>query len=126
MRCRLTLLAALLIGLPAGQVVLAAGPVPRAFAKCYACHSADPAERDLPGPNLHALFGRRAGALPGFEFSRALREAGRRGLVWTEEALDRFLRDPQAVVPGTTMAPPPLRDDGERRAVIEYLKREAG
>jgi cytochrome c len=126
MSWRLALLAALLSSVPGGPILLAAEPVPRAFAKCYACHSVNPAERDLPGPNLHGLPGRRAGTLPGFEFSRALREAGRRGLVWTDESLDRFLRDPQAAVPGTTMAPPGVRDAAERHAVIEYLKQAGG
>ncbi len=119
--------AAFLPAVPAAPVAESAGPrVPPAFAKCYACHSVDPAEHDLPGPNLHGLFGRRAGSLPGFEFSPALREAGRRGLVWTAESLERFLRDPQAAVPGTAMAPPGLRDAPERRAAIEYLRRAAG
>jgi cytochrome c len=124
----LAFLAALAVAGPAAHAGVAAAPgrIPSAFAKCYACHSLDPEERDLPGPNLHGLLGRRAGALPGFEFSPALREAGRRGLMWTEEALDRFLRDPQAAVPGTAMGPPGLREAAERRAVIDYVKQTGG
>ena len=95
----------------------------RAFQKCYSCHSVDPTESNLPGPNLHRVLGRRAGTLPGFEFSPALVKAGREaGIVWTEESLDRFLSDAEAYVPGINMAFPGLRDAGERADVIAYIK----
>ena len=87
----------------------------RLFQRCYACHSLDLAERDLSGPTLRGVFGRRAGALDGFEYSLAMREAGRRGLVWTDETLDRFLEDPEEFVPGVRMTGVRLRDAGERR-----------
>jgi cytochrome c len=94
----------------------------RVFQRCYACHSVDATEGKLPGPNLRCVLGRVAGALPGFEFSPALTEAGRaRGLVWTRETLDAFLADPQRVVPGTEMSLPGLPDPGDRRDVIDYL-----
>jgi cytochrome c len=94
----------------------------RVFQRCYACHSVDPAEGKLPGPNLHCVLGRHAGVLPGFEFSPAMAEAGRaRGLVWTRETLDAFLADPQHLVPGTEMSLPGLPDPTDRRDVIDYL-----
>jgi cytochrome c2 len=65
--------------------------------------------------------GRRAGALPGFEFSPAMVAAGRRGLTWSRAALDAFLAEPERAVPGTTMALPVPPDAGERGAVIDYL-----
>jgi cytochrome c len=97
----------------------------RLFQRCYACHSLDPAERNLPGPNLLGVFGRRAGALDGFDYSQAMREAGRRGLVWGEKTLDRFLEDPEEFVPGARMTGVWLRDPGERRALIQWLKNAA-
>jgi cytochrome c len=48
--------------------------------------------------------------------------AGRRGLVWTPESLDRFLADPEGYLPGTYMGSPGLRDASERRAVIQFLR----
>jgi len=94
----------------------------RVFQRCYACHSVDPAEGKLPGPNLHCVLGRPAGLLPGFEFSPAMTEAGRaHGLVWTREMLDAFLADPQRLVPGTEMSLPGLPDPTDRRDVIDYL-----
>lgn len=93
----------------------------RAFQKCYACHSVDPAETGLPGPNLAGVVGRRAGALAGFDYSLAMKAAGAKGLVWSRAALDRFLIDPQSVVPGTAMERPHLQSAEERRAAIDYL-----
>jgi cytochrome c len=101
----------------------ATGPGARAFQKCYACHSLDPREPNLPGPNLHKLFGRVAGSLPGFDYSEAMVTAGRRkGLVWDEGSLDRYLADPESLVPGTLMAMVSIKDPAERKTLIEYLK----
>jgi cytochrome c2 len=98
----------------------------RVFQRCYACHSVVAGEDRLPGPSLRCVVGRRAGSLPGFEFSPAMAEAGGRGLTWTPTTLDAFLADPVAVVPGTTMAMPGLADAGERRDLIDYLERAGG
>ena len=95
----------------------------RAFQKCYSCHSVDPKEADLSGPNLAGVIGRRAASLPGFDYSPAMKKAGAEGLVWTEAALDRYLADPLDAIRGTTMSFPGLHIAAERRAVIDYLRR---
>jgi cytochrome c len=112
-------------GLAATLAAAAAAPDrgARAFQRCYACHSVVPGETGTPGPNLHGVLGRRAGTRPGFRYSPALVEAGARGLVWTREALDAFLADPERLVPGTEMAGPGLPDAALRRDVIDYLER---
>jgi cytochrome c len=89
------------------------------YSRCLACHAL---ARDRVGPRHCGLFGRRAGSVPGFEYSRAMRDSG---LVWSEEALDRFLADPPRAVPGTTMGYAGVKDAGERRDLIAYL-RQAG
>lgn len=94
----------------------------RAFRKCYACHSVRPGEDGLSGPNLAGIVGRRAAQSPGFEYSAALLSAAReRGLVWTPAALDAFLRDPEAFVPGTSMGLAGIRDADERAALVRFL-----
>ncbi len=102
----------------------------RVFQRCFACHSVVEGEDKLPGPNLRTVVGRRAGTWPGFRYSPALIEAGKtRGLVWTREALDAYLVDPERFVPGTEMGLPGLREADDRRDVIDYLERvgrEAG
>jgi cytochrome c len=94
----------------------------RVFQRCYACHSVSPNETaQLQGPSLFGVMGRRAAALPGFEYSEAMRARGAAGLVWTADALERFIADPDAFVPGTAMGLPPLNDAQARADVIAYL-----
>jgi cytochrome c len=94
----------------------------RVFQRCYACHSVDPNETArLQGPSLFGVMSRRAAALPGFEYSEAMKARGAAGLLWTPDTLDRFIADPDAFVPGTAMGLPPLNDAQARADVIAYL-----
>jgi cytochrome c len=96
----------------------------RAFQRRYSCHSVDPNETaKLQGPSLFQIIGRPAGATAGFEYSDAMRNKAATGLVWDAAALDRYIADPEAVVPGTRMSVPPLRDEQERADLIAYLAR---
>ncbi len=96
-------------------------PDARAFQRCAACHSLREDPRS-PAPSLRGVVGRSAGAIGSFAYSDAMRAAGRRGLVWDEETLERFLADPDAVAPGTDM-PFQGGSAAERTAVIEWLRR---
>jgi cytochrome c len=91
----------------------------RAFQKCFSCHSVDAREKGLSGPTLAGVIGRRAAALSDFAYSPAMKKAAAGGLVWDEQALDRYLADPLEMIPDTTMSFPGVRDPAERRAVIE-------
>ena len=94
------------------------------FQRCFACHSVDPNEKArLQGPSLYRIVGRPAAALPGFEYSDAMRRKGAAGLVWDQPMLDRYIADPEAVVVGTIMSAPPLRDEQERADLLAYLAR---
>jgi cytochrome c len=75
----------------------------------------------MPAPGLGGVVGRRAGSVDGFAYSDAMKAAGRRGLVWDEAALDRYLADPEAFVPGTDM-PYQGGSAAERAAVIAWLR----
>lgn len=99
-------------------------PGERAFQRCGGCHSLRPDDSSSTAPGLHGVFGRRAAAAEDFAYSPAMREAGRRGLTWDADTLERFLADPEAVVPGTAM---PFQGGpaAERAAVIDYLRRRA-
>ncbi len=94
----------------------------RAFQRCAACHALEPTGEGLAGPGLRGVTGRRAGSAPGFAYSDAMRAAGRAGLVWDRPTLERYLIDPEDVVPGTTM-PFQGGSAAERAAVIDYLQR---
>lgn len=93
----------------------------RAFQKCYACHSLEGPDSALQGPSLKGVVGRRVAAEPGFAYSPAMAAYAARQKVWTREALDTFLADPQAVVPDNAMGFFGMRDATERQALIEYL-----
>jgi len=83
--------------------------------RCGGCHAPDNAK---VGPPLRSIFGRRAAADPSFPYSDGLKKAG---LVWDEATLDRWLSDPEAVVPDNDMGFRLSRAE-ERSAVIAYLK----
>jgi cytochrome c len=87
---------------------------------CAACHSLGAGEKTIVGPNLHDMFGRRAGAVEGFDYSLALRSSG---LVWTPRALDAWLADPASFVVGTKMTFTGYRSAEDRRDLIAYLLR---
>lgn len=98
-------------------------PGARAFQRCSACHSLQ--SDDEAAPRLGDVLGRRAGGVRGFAYSDAMKAAGRRGLVWDAPTLERFLADPDAVVPGTNM---PYQGGSavERRVLINWLRRSSG
>jgi cytochrome c len=96
----------------------------RAFQRCYACHSVDPNETaKLQGPSLYRIMGRPAASIAGFEYSDAMRAKAAAGLVWDAAALERYIADPEAMVPDTRMSIPPTRDEQERADLIAYLAR---
>ena len=87
------------------------------YARCLACHAL--AENRI-GPKHCGLFGRRAGTVPGFDYSPAMR---RSNIVWNAQILDRFLVDPMKYVPGTAMVFSGVPDATERADLIAYLQR---
>lgn len=107
---------------PSPAATRAAAPVavaePAAFAMCKACHSVEPGKNGI-GPSLAGIWGEKAGAVPGFDFSDAMKSSG---LVWNQSGLDRYLADPRGVVPGTKMAFGGMKDAAKRREVIDYIK----
>lgn len=93
----------------------------KVFNKCKVCHVADE-DKNKVGPSLKGVIGRTAGTHPGFSYSPAMIAAGKGGLVWTEDQLKVYLKDPKSVVKGTKMAFPGLKKDDEIADVIAYLK----
>jgi cytochrome c len=91
------------------------------FAPCRACHSLDPAERGLPGPNLAGLIGRKIGGATAFDYSPALRKARDDGLHWDARRLDAFLADPAEMFPGLWMSTRGIEDAAKRQALVRFL-----
>jgi cytochrome c len=85
---------------------------------CRTCHMVREGDNRL-GPNLHKVVGRKAGSLPDYAFSSAMKEAG---FVWDEEKLDRFIANPDEVVPGNSMKPyGGLTSGDDRKKIIAFL-----
>ena len=89
------------------------------FLVCRACHQVGPGAKIAVGPVLNGVVGRKAGTFPGYAYSPANKESG---TIWTPEELDKYLTNPQAVVPHTKMIFPGLKDDQKRKDVIAYLE----
>ena len=86
------------------------------YERCAACHSL---ERDRAGPRHCGLFGRRAGSVRDFPYTAGMK---RSKIVWNADSLDRFLADPEAVVPGTAMGLARVASAAERADLIAYLE----
>jgi cytochrome c2 len=101
-----------------GAMAAAAATPPTAFNQCKACHSVEKGDHGI-GPSLAGIYGTKAGDIAGFEFSDAMKNSG---LTWNAANLDKYLENPQKVVPGTKMSFAGLKDAAKRKAVIDYLK----
>jgi len=93
---------------------------------CTFCHTTKKGEEHIVGPNLYAIFGQRAGSVPGFAYSEAMIAARDNGLVWNDETIAAYIADPDKFMPGTSMiiSSGPIPDKKRQQAVVNILKRE--
>ena len=89
------------------------------FQDCAACHKLEAGSNNV-GPSLHGLFERKAGALADFRYSPAMK---RSGITWTPETLDKFITDPQAMVPANRMPYAGMANAADRADLIAYLQK---
>jgi cytochrome c len=88
------------------------------FAQCKACHVTD-AGVNKSGPSLNALIGRKAGTVPGYNYSEANKNTE---IIWTKEKLFQYLEKPQRVMPKTKMVFAGISDAQKRADLIAYLE----
>jgi len=111
---------AVLIQIAASGSALAGDPAAgqKTFTICKACHQVGETAKNVVGPKLNGVVGRPAGSIEGFKYSDAMKNSG---LTWDAATLGEYLKSPKAMVPGTKMAYPGLKDDTKIADVIAYL-----
>lgn len=111
---RMTAALALTLGSPLANAGDAVRGAQLYEARCGGCHSV---AADRIGPRHAGLVGRKAGSVAGFDYSPALRASD---VVWSANSLERWLVDPEAVIPGQRMGYR-LDDAAERADIVSWL-----
>lgn len=104
-----------------GAALAAGDPVKgkAVFARCVICHTVEPGKNKL-GPSLANIIGQKAGEVPGFNFSPAMKKSN---VKWTPQTLDKYLINPRTFMPGNRMAFAGLSNAADRANVIAYLQK---
>src|ERR1700742_2404033 len=119
-RMRRTVIAGLLLA-GSATAALAADPAAgeKIFkAQCAICHTVVAGENRI-GPTLYGVVGRPAGSVPGFSYTADHKKLG---ITWDAANLDKYLTNPRAMVPDTSMVYAGLKDDAERADLVAYLE----
>jgi cytochrome c len=112
-------LALLIVSLPLAAARADGDPVrgEARFQECAACHRLE-ADMNEVGPTLHGIFMRKAGELADFRYSPAMK---RSAVTWTQETLDKYIADPQGMIPANRMPYAGMTNAGDRADLIAYL-----
>ena len=92
----------------------------KVFNKCKACHAVDE-EQNKVGPHLVGIIGRPAGSVEDFKYSDAMAESG---IVWEDETIAAYLKDPKGYVPGNKMVFVGLKKDEDIADLLAYLHQQ--
>jgi cytochrome c len=95
----------------------------RVFLMCRSCHSTEKDGRHKVGPNLHGVFGSKAGTKEGFKYSDVVIKSG---ITWSDETINEWLVKPKDFLPGNKMAFAGVPKEQDRKALIAYLKAQTG
>lgn len=94
----------------------------KVFKKCKACHAVGEGAKNKVGPHLNDLFGRAAGSLDGYKYSKAIKAAGADGLIWVDGSITEFVTKPKKLIKKTKMSFAGLKKEKDRENLIAYLK----
>ena len=116
---RLLFVCAVVTMLPPAAHAQDAAAGEKVFAQCRACHQVGPTARNLVGPKLNGLFGRKAGTIEGYNYTDANKNSG---ITWDEATFSEYIKNPRAKIPGTKMIYAGLKDEQRIKDLIAYLK----
>lgn len=102
---------------PARAGDVAAGE--QSFRKCLPCHSIGEGAKNKIGPELNGIDGRHSGTAPGYSYSDANKNSG---ITWNEQTFKKYIKDPRAMIPGTKMIFPGIKNEQEADNLWDYLK----
>jgi cytochrome c len=94
----------------------------KSFNKCRACHQVGETARNIVGPLLNGLFGRKSGTIEGFNYTEANKNSG---IVWDDAVFAEYIKDPKAKIPGTKMAFAGIKNEQEIKDLTAFLKQFA-
>lgn len=117
---RIVVFLILVLGLsPGGARAQDAAAGEKVFTVCKACHQIGEGAKNVVGPVLNGLFGRRSGTIEGYSYSAANKNSG---ITWDDATFREYIKDPRAKIPGTKMVYAGLKDEKRVNDLVAYLK----
>ena len=116
---RVRLLAAVMVAMPGIAAAQSADDGKAVFNKCRACHQVGPGAKNMVGPPLNGLFGRKAGTMEGFNYSEANKNSG---ITWDQATFREYIKNPKAKIPNTKMVFPGLNDEKDINDLLAFLE----
>ncbi|HRK24788.1 MAG TPA: cytochrome c family protein [Beijerinckiaceae bacterium] len=91
----------------------------KSFNKCRPCHQVGETAKNIVGPKMNGLFGRKSGTVEGFAYSDPNKNSG---ITWDEAVFAEYIKDPKAKIPGTKMVFAGIKDEQEIKDLTAFLK----
>ena len=95
----------------------------KVFVVCKACHQIGENAKNVVGPVLNGIIGRKAGSVPGYAYTAANKNSG---ITWDEPTFREYIKDPKAKIPGTKMTYAGLKDEQKISDLVAFLKQFDG
>ena len=91
----------------------------KSFNKCRPCHQVGETAKNIVGPKLNGLFGRKSGSIEGYNYSEQNKNSG---ITWDEAVFAEYIADPKKKIPGTKMVFAGIKNEQEIKDLTAYLK----
>lgn len=109
----------MLVGLTTSAPAQDAANGEKVFAQCRACHQVGETAKNVVGPLLNGLFGRKSGTIEGFSYTPANKNSG---ITWDEATFSEYIKDPRARIPGTKMIFAGIKEEAKIKDLVAFLK----